>query len=502
MKKINLISLFIVFLFVSCFEYDTYAQSRISSSLGSLSGEVDFSISLSPPTLANPTSSFLAFCEFDDGHFLSTGSSSFNHFYHTSGSKNVIARIVDRYEEDDIDFLHTCNPNPTTTSLVPIRQVNTNGRNIKITRAFDNSDNSKNIYVITITNISAPSSIRPNGVDGSLTVNFPNIFTITGIRQAGVVNTPNSATSFTTNFQNLQFNEQRNIFVDVDIQTNQPSYSPIPVTVSATIKFDETEETAQDDSRLTRTPHDPNFIHSSEKCLDIWEVPKQLKYFVHFQNDGKGTANNVVLQIPIWGDVDMGSIAKEDSSDPCTWSVNGSTLEVRFDNINLPGFKDPILKPAYTETTGFFEFSVSTLPSSNHGHIIKAFADIFFDAQDPIRTNLASTHLYDDCSVHYVPKDNDLFIPYDDFDFETFYGENDDWSIYPNPTSSEINIQGEFPEGTQFIVQDLTGASILSYQTTTFMSKVNIKIDDIKSGVYILRLINKGGNQSKKFIKL
>jgi len=72
-----------------------------------------------------------------------------------------------------------------------------------------------------------------------------------------------------------------------------------------------------------------------------------------------------------------------------------------------------------------------------------------------------------------------------------------DWQIYPNPTSSVLNIKGLTGENRNIQVINLSGKIVL---TTSATSSINL--NDIPNGTYILRILNEDKVEQKKFIIL
>ncbi len=116
-------------------------------------------------------------------------------------------------------------------------------------------------------------------------------------------------------------------------------------------------------------------------------VPRNLdmRYHIRFQNTGTDTAFTVVVTDTLSELLDLATLKMGAASHPMTWSLEADrVLRVSFDNIMLPDSN--INEPA---SNGFFQFEISAADNLDFGDLIENEADIFFDFNDPIRTNLA-----------------------------------------------------------------------------------------------------------------
>ncbi len=107
-----------------------------------------------------------------------------------------------------------------------------------------------------------------------------------------------------------------------------------------------------------------------------------IEYRIRFQNTGTDTAFNVVLVDSISPSLNLNSIRIGSSSHDYTWELEGRTLKFNFDNIMLP---DSNVNEVASH--GFVNFSIQQVADlADETHISNA-ADIYFDFNDPIRTN-------------------------------------------------------------------------------------------------------------------
>lgn len=120
----------------------------------------------------------------------------------------------------------------------------------------------------------------------------------------------------------------------------------------------------------------------------------RLEYTIRFQNTGNYPADFVRVVDTLQALVDIASLRVLASSHACTWSLQGpGVLEFFFADINLPDSTSN--EP---ESHGFVKFSVEALPGLEIGATAENFCDIYFDFNDPIRTNTAATQV-----VYFLP---------------------------------------------------------------------------------------------------
>jgi hypothetical protein len=167
------------------------------------------------------------------------------------------------------------------------------------------------------------------------------------------------------------------------------------------------------------------------------------------------------------------------SSDNYTVNINQQTRVIRwiFNNIMLPdSTSDPI------GSIGFVNFSISPVQNQVDGTVLNNFADIYFDFNEPIRTNT---------TIHTI----DRFLSIDELKTETLV------NVFPNPFSGT----------TQFLVNtsDRSNATIFIYnvlgeivaqipaesgKTSTFDAAGKA------AGVYFYKVICKQSEKSGKLI--
>ncbi len=118
-----------------------------------------------------------------------------------------------------------------------------------------------------------------------------------------------------------------------------------------------------------------------------------LDYLIRFQNTGTDVAYKVIVTDTLSEHIDIASLQMGASSHPYRMSVTGKgrpVLTFTFNNINLPdSTKDK------AGSNGFIQFNVRPKDNLPVRIRIENFADIYFDYNEPIRTNTTLNTIYD-----------------------------------------------------------------------------------------------------------
>lgn len=133
-------------------------------------------------------------------------------------------------------------------------------------------------------------------------------------------------------------------------------------------------------------PNDKTVDKSSTWAYDLVD----LNYLIRFQNTGSAMAYNIAVVDTLSSYFDMSTIRVNSASHPYTMVVNdNNVVEFRFNNIQLPDSASN--EPA---SHGFVSFNIKADNLEIQPFMfLNNTADIYFDFNEPIRTNTASTFL-------------------------------------------------------------------------------------------------------------
>lgn len=118
-----------------------------------------------------------------------------------------------------------------------------------------------------------------------------------------------------------------------------------------------------------------------------------LRYTIRFQNTGTDYAYRVVVVDTLAADLDLSTLQVEAVSHSYRLTVSGKAkpvLTFAFDNIMLP---DSARDQA--GSNGFIQFSIKPRASLPAKTKIENYADIFFDYNEPVRTNTTVNRIFD-----------------------------------------------------------------------------------------------------------
>ncbi|WP_242203227.1 DUF7619 domain-containing protein [Aestuariivivens insulae] len=315
--------------------------------------------------------------------------------------------------------------------------------------------------------------------NGNLVVQFDDI------QQAYVegTQTPDlmTSSSLTYNYSKLQPFESR--YIDVILKTNAPPVvnSDDILLLKATISLTGLDSNLNNNefelNQLVVNSFDPNdkqVVQGNEITID--EIGEYLHYIIRFQNTGTASAINVRVRDVLEDKLDWDTFLPISSShDYYTTISNGNVVDFNFDNIQLPAEQHD--EP---NSHGFVAFKIKPQNNVDVGDIITGKANIYFDYNEPIITNIVSTEIVD----------NSLGIG----------GKEliDSFRIYPNPTNDIIYLSSK--NGT--IIEKVEVYSIsgkLLFQNKEITNKVDLKC--FPKGMYFLNIVSDKGSVTKKIIK-
>ncbi|KAA3437739.1 IPT/TIG domain-containing protein [Rufibacter hautae] len=199
----------------------------------------------------------------------------------------------------------------------------------------------------------------------------------------------------------------------IRVEADQPVGNPIKATASANVEIKKRNNGLPAIPMMAFPIDDPE-PEITEQCLPIVDSfdpnDKQvepvgltaehytpfntpLRYTVRFQNTGTDVAYRVVVVDTLSADVDLATLQMGTVSHPYKLSVTGKerpVLTFTFNNIMLP---DSSVDQA--KSNGSIQFSIKPKANLPDKHLIENFADIFFDYNEPVRTNTTINRLHD-----------------------------------------------------------------------------------------------------------
>ncbi len=219
---------------------------------------------------------------------------------------------------------------------------------------------------------------------------------------------------------------------------------------------------------------DPNDIAVLEgDQILLQDAGKYLHYRIRFQNTGTASAINVVVKNILDANLDWSTLQLESlSHDNRVVIINGNELEFIFENIDLPDSTTD--EP---NSHGFIVYKIKPKADIALGDIIPNKADIFFDFNLPIVTNIVSTEIVNNTlAIH----ENTLL----------------NFSVYPVPTENILSIKSK-TEINKVEIYNKLGQLIIKKEKE---NKINIS--NLAQGLYFVKVEDVDGNFGiKKIVK-
>ena len=174
--------------------------------------------------------------------------------------------------------------------------------------------------------------------------------------------------------------------------------------------------------------------------------------------------------------LDENTIKVESASHTYVLDRVGNNLTWKFDNIMLP------VSVANTTTgKGYVTFKIKPKPGYAVGDIIPNTASIYFDFNPAIVTNTFQTEFV-------AALESESFV-------------TDVFSVYPNPTTSILNILSKFNNTISEVnIYDLLGKQLLNKKMA--VSTTEIDMTNYSPGLYLLEVVSENNQKSiHKIIK-
>ncbi len=283
------------------------------------------------------------------------------------------------------------------------------------------------------------------------------------------------------NYTDLQPFETREISFTMLLNTptdpNFPLNADDVLNYTASISPVDADETPEDNTfvldQIVINAFDPNDI----KCLEgntitVDHVGKYVHYIIRFENTGTANAINVVVKDVIdTTKFDIGSLMPLNASHNFTTRiVNANEVEFIFENIQLP-FDD-------ANNDGYVVFKIKTLDTLVSGDSFSNGADIYFDFNFPILTNIETTNVQDNLSI-------------DTFELNTVI------QLHPNPTEASFS----FKTLNDINIQSISLIDVSGKHLLEFFKQESYDIGALNPGIYFVCIKTDHSTVTKKLIK-
>lgn len=229
-------------------------------------------------------------------------------------------------------------------------------------------------------------------------------------------------------------------------------------------------------------PFDPNtktVLSSPGQMSDFFFIDQDdhLDYVIHFQNTGNAEAQTVVVTDTLSDDLDMGSFEQGAASHPFDVSFRpGRVVQWTFAGINLPDSGSDFLG-----SQGAVAFRIRPRADILGGTVIVNAADIFFDQNDPVRTDAAEIEAA--FSVGFAKDD----------------GSSRSIHLFPNPTSDGVTVSSPTDMKILRLIA-MDGRTLAQQRAVGRLTPLDMSLLD--TGTYIIEATDITGRVSRgKVIK-
>ncbi|MFB0924590.1 MAG: T9SS type A sorting domain-containing protein [Vicingaceae bacterium] len=255
------------------------------------------------------------------------------------------------------------------------------------------------------------------------------------------------------------------------------------VTISASINENQNELNPSDNTTILREeivgaidPNDILVTPRGEGEYHYIEKEQTLTYKIRFQNVGTYYAQHVEVSNIIPYNLDLNTLEITQLSHETHYVREGNTIVWSFKDICLP---DSNQNEALSH--GFIEYKIKPLNSVGYGDVILNQAEIKFDFESPIKTNIAFS------SIKPEPEEFGLI------------------NIYPNPmlTKTMLSIETQRKTNYYLVVVNQMGQEVYNsfIGLKKGMNSVSLDLSEIPPGVYTVCLKGTLATFTGKLIK-
>jgi len=289
--------------------------------------------------------------------------------------------------------------------------------------------------------------------------------------------------SLVWNYLNIQPFETRAIQFTLNINT--PSDVPAVndgdiLDFTANINFTATDDTPTDNVSVLHQGVVNSMDPNAKTCLEgntvsAQEIGNYLHYSIQFENIGSAEAINVEVRDIIDTDkFDINSLQVLYTSHPARTSIRGNLVEFIFKDINLA----PLDGDPPVGGHGTILFKIKTLPLLAVGDIVENKANIYFDYNDKIGTNIART-TFAVLSNTEFPVDKSIIV-------------------YPNPAKDRVVIacNNVIKSVGLYDIQGRILQSVIANEKST-----EVDLSGKADGVYFVKIVSENGVKVEKVVK-
>lgn len=233
--------------------------------------------------------------------------------------------------------------------------------------------------------------------------------------------------------------------------------------------------------------YDPNDkqVYPVGECTEGYiDNDEKLTYTIRFQNTGNADAINIHVIDTLPLNLDLNTVRVIGNSHPLiTEIMSGNILNFKFDNIHLP---DSTTNEVLSH--GYVIYEVMSDSNLANGSVVENTAYIYFDFNPAVITNTTFNTMVD--VIPACPNLSGIELPDDDM-----------YLVYPNPTSSIINVVSSFElKNGILMVSDINGKKLIQ-QDELNGTNFQFDISELNPGMYFFHLYSEGKSGVIKVVK-
>lgn len=222
--------------------------------------------------------------------------------------------------------------------------------------------------------------------------------------------------------------------------------------------------------------YDPNDItesHGNQILFSSFTSADYLYYTIRFENSGTASAININVIDELDPQLNAESVRMVSASHNYILDRVGNQLSWRFENVLLP--------PAVAGSDdghGYITFKVKPAPGYAVGDIIPNSANIYFDFNPAIVTNVFNTEFVSALAVNEFT--------------------NSGFTVYPNPANTMLNITMRNDDTIRSVkLLDISGKIIISRSGSPISTEA-VDVSEVAAGVYFVEVIGSSNTRAIK----
>ena len=273
----------------------------------------------------------------------------------------------------------------------------------------------------------------------------------------------------TWNFVDLKPFESRDVVLSLALNSpmdDPPLNGDDILSFIARVEHDAEDETPSDNVFVLEETLVNSFDPNDKTCLQGEVITPDMvgdyvHYMIRFENNGTADAINVRVVDTLDASVfDLSSLRLVDASHSVETIMNdGNIVEFIFENINLP-FDD-------ATNDGYVLFKIKTLSTLALGDVLENSAGIYFDFNDPIQTNTATTLIDNIIATGNIEQLDDLLV-------------------YPNPVHSKLYFSNLDLNAGRY--EMYTSNGLLVQEGVLGDAQSGLEVKNLAAGVYMVIL--------------